>query len=146
MTNPGMTANPAMPSMANPGMNPTMAPSTMNASMGNPMGNGSTSQAVSGYERYPSSGYPSAGTAGAYGAAQSQYPAYDGQDQSRPEGRGAYSVSNNVYAQQGGRTAGASATDPYAQYGSSYGEDAYGQYGHARRSTNRTVGYHPYSR
>jgi len=137
--------NPSMnPSLNSPSsMNPTMNPS-MNPSMTQP--NGSATQNA--YDRYPSAAYPSsAGATGYPGAGPTQsYDAY-GQGQSsrmQDASRGAYSVSDNVYAQQAGRST-SSANDPYAQSYGSYGDDAY-QYGHARRSASRTVGYHPYTR
>lgn len=139
----GASMNPSMnPSM--PSMNPTMNPQTnqMNAAM--------PTASQSAYDRYPANAY-SAASAAAYpgaGAPQS-YEAY-AQEQNRQaqEQRGAYAAAN-VYAQGGSRAAPA-ATDPYAQaYAGNYAAEgeAYQQYGaHARRSTNRTVGYHPYSR
>lgn len=147
--NPAM--NPSMQGGAsmNPSMNPSMP--SMNPAM-NPQTNQMSAAAASqnAYDRYPATAYTAA-SAAAYpvaGAPQS-YEAY-AQEQNRQaqEQRGAYAAAN-VYAQGGSRTAPAAA-DPYAQaYASQYAAegDAYQQYGaHARRSTNRTVGYHPYSR
>lgn len=134
----------------NPQMNPTMNASlnaAMTASMNpqmspNPaMTPASASPGVA-YDRYPGASAYSAAYAAANAAAQNpqSYGAY-GQENSRlQEERGAYAT----YAAQQAQRAAPSAADPYATSYGSYPED-YSQYG-ARRSTNRTVGYHPYTR
>lgn len=142
----GMTGmNPQMNSTMNASMN-----AAMNASM-NPQMNpnpamtpATASPGVNAYDRYPGAqAYNAAYAASAAAQNPQSYAAY-GQDQNSrmQEDRGPYAA----YAAQQGQRPAPSATDPYAQSYGSYAEADYGaQYG-ARRSTNRTVGYHPYTR
>lgn len=129
----------------NPQMNPTMNASmnaAMNASM-NPQMNPNPAMppaaASPGVTAYAGA-YNAAYAASAAGQNPQSYPY--GQENSRmQEERGAYAT----YAAQQGQRPAPTASDPYAQSYGSYAEADYSQYG-ARRSTNRTVGYHPYTR
>ena len=140
------TQHPGMSSMQ-PASHPSMSP-PMGTASGMPA---TGSQSANAYDRYPTNAYSQGGVAAPYSGGTSQsYDAY-GQEQSRPMAdnrSGAYGASAGGYPPSSRGAAGGSPTDPYAQAYSSYPDsaDAYGQYGHARRSTNRTVGYHPYSR
>lgn len=129
--------NPQMNAAMNPNANPAAVPSA--------------AQGASAYERYPATGAYNAAYAASAGGQQAQAYAPYGQDQNAgrmQEDRGAYA---NYAAQQAQQRVATSA-DPYGQQQpqayAQYAEDpAYAQYGPgARRSTNRTVGYHPYSR
>lgn len=128
------------------GINAAMTATQMQSGM-NP-----NQQQGTGSQGYPAQTGYAAAQAGyaATGQTQQSYDAYT-QDQRRGmgENQGAYSVANNVYAQQASRTP-AAAADPYSQSYAGYSaEDAYAaQYGHAasRRVASRTVGYHPYNR